>query len=146
MSLLLRVSTMLRASPLLQSVLAPTALRTTPSSRRPVTVSAKAAPAKAEVSKVVVVSKSELVEQVAKKQELSEKEVSRVVNATLEEISNYLVAGDKVQLIGFGTFEQKARAARKGRNPATGADLDIPASKYASFKPSSKFKERLNAK
>ena len=62
------------------------------------------------------------------------------LNAVLTSIADAARKGDKVQLVGFGTFEMKTRAARTGRNPQTGAEMEIPASSTLAFKPSSVFK------
>ena len=87
--------------------------------------------------------KSELVEQVKVKAHLaSKKESERAIDAVFDTIREVLVAGDKIQLIGFGTFEVKERAARRGRNPRTGEEIEIPAS--PSFKPGKTFKDEVN--
>ena len=89
--------------------------------------------------------RSELVEQVKVKANLaSKKEAERAIDAVFDTIKEALVAGDKLQLIGFGTFEVKERAARRGRNPRTGEIIDIPASKHPSFKPGKTFKDEVN--
>lgn len=79
-------------------------------------------------------NKMDLVGSVAEKANLTKKEADRVVNAVLESIEEALAAGDKVQLVGFGTFEVKDRAARTGRNPKTGEEIDIPATRVPAFK------------
>jgi DNA-binding protein HU-beta len=79
-------------------------------------------------------NKSDLVNVVAAETELTKKDVEAVVNATVDAITKALAAGDKVQLIGFGTFEVKERAARTGHNPKTGASIEIAAAKVPSFK------------
>lgn len=76
----------------------------------------------------------DLVGSVAEKANLTKKEADRVVSAVLESIEEALAAGDKVQLVGFGTFEVKDRAARTGRNPKTGEEIDIPATRVPVFK------------
>ena len=88
-------------------------------------------------------NKTELIEIVAKETELTKKKAEAAVNAVLEAITGALVDGDKVQLIGFGTFEVKERAAREGRNPATGATMKIPASKAPAFKAGKAFKDAI---
>jgi DNA-binding protein HU-beta len=80
-------------------------------------------------------NKSELINQVAEIAELSKKDATRAVDAVFEAISNALQNGEKVQLVGFGNFEVRERSARKGRNPQTGEEIDIPASKIPAFKP-----------
>ena len=90
-------------------------------------------------------NRSELVEQVKVKAHLaSKKEAERAIDALFETLKEVLAAGDKIQLIGFGTFEVKERAARRGRNPRTGEEIEIPASKYPSFKPGKTFKDEVN--
>ncbi len=79
-------------------------------------------------------TKTELIAAVAEKAELSKKDAEKAVNATVEAISNSLKDGDKVQLVGFGTFEVRDRAARDGINPATGKTIKIPATKVPAFK------------
>lgn len=79
-------------------------------------------------------NKAELVTAVAKKTGLSKKESEQAVNATFDAITETLVAGEKVQLVGFGAFEVKERGARVGRNPQTKEEITIPASRVASFK------------
>jgi DNA-binding protein HU-beta len=78
--------------------------------------------------------KSELVVQVAEQAGLDRKQSERAVTALFDAITEALKAGDKVQVMGFGTFEVKERAAHQGRNPATGEAIEIPASKTPSFK------------
>jgi nucleoid DNA-binding protein len=68
------------------------------------------------------------------------------VEAILDRISTALVSGDRVELRGFGIFEAKETKARTGRNPSTGATIEIPASRKASFRPSKELKERLSTK
>jgi len=79
-------------------------------------------------------NKTELIQAVAEKAEVSKKEATTVVEATFESITEALQNGEKIQLIGFGTFEVRERAARKGRNPRTKEDIEIPASKVPAFK------------
>lgn len=89
-------------------------------------------------------NKAELVTEVSQKMDTTKKDAEIALNAVLAAIEESLVKGDNVQLIGFGTFEVKARAARKGRNPQTGAEIKIPASKTATFKIGKKLKEKIN--
>ena len=91
-------------------------------------------------------NKSQLVESIAKKTEFTKKDSEKALAAVLETIEKALVKGDKVQLIGFGTFGTKKRAARTGRNPQTGATIKVPASKVVSFAPSSALKAKVNKK
>ena len=79
-------------------------------------------------------NKAELITAVAKKTGLSKKESEQAVNATFDAITETLVAGEKVQLVGFGAFEVKERGARVGRNPQTKKVIEIPATRVASFK------------
>ncbi|MFX3673951.1 MAG: HU family DNA-binding protein [Paenisporosarcina sp.] len=79
-------------------------------------------------------NKTELVNSVAEATELSKKDASKAVDAVFETIQNALAKGDKIQLIGFGNFEVRERAARKGRNPQTGKEIEIAASKVPAFK------------
>ena len=79
-------------------------------------------------------NKAELVDRVAKKTQLTKKDVSAVVDALFETIQEALQAGEKVQVIGFGNFEVRERAARKGRNPQTNEVIEIAASKVPAFK------------
>ena len=79
-------------------------------------------------------NKAELVAAVAEKSGLSKKDSEKAVNAAFETISAALVKGDKVQLLGFGSFETKERNARIGRNPRTKKEIQIPASRVPTFK------------
>lgn len=89
-------------------------------------------------------TKTDLVNVVAAETEVSKKTVETVVNATLEAIQNALKENDKVQLIGFGTFEVKSVAAREGHNPKTGETIQIPESKKVSFSASKVLKDLVN--
>ncbi|MBN3527635.1 HU family DNA-binding protein [Paenibacillus apiarius] len=88
-------------------------------------------------------NKSELISEVAESTELSKKDVTKVVDAVFEAISTALQNGDKVQLVGFGNFEVRERSARKGRNPQTGEEIEIAASKIPAFKPGKALKEGI---
>ena len=79
-------------------------------------------------------NKTELVAAVAAKAELSKKDAEAAVKAVIDSLTEALADGDKVALVGFGTFEVKTRAARTGKNPRTGEAISIPASKVPSFK------------
>lgn len=79
-------------------------------------------------------NKTELINAVAAKAEISKKDAEKAVAAVIGSIEEALIAGDKVQLIGFGTFEVKERAARTGHNPKTGEAIEIAASKIPAFK------------
>ena len=89
-------------------------------------------------------NKSELVASVAEAAELTKKDAEKAVNAVFASVQNALVENDKVQIIGFGTFEVRTRAARKGRNPQTGDTIEIPASKNPVFKAGKALKEAVN--
>ncbi|MDD6382724.1 HU family DNA-binding protein [Mitsuokella sp.] len=90
-------------------------------------------------------NKTELVASVAEKAGLTKKDAEKAVNALLESVQQALVEGDKVQMIGFGTFEVKERAARTGRNPRTNETIEIPASKNPVFKAGKALKDAVNA-
>lgn len=79
-------------------------------------------------------NKTDLVGQVAVKTGMTKKDVEKVVNAFLGTVEGTLKDGNKVQLVGFGTFEVRERKARKGRNPQTGQEINIPATKVPAFK------------
>ncbi|WP_456274223.1 HU family DNA-binding protein [Bacillus sp. AK031] len=88
-------------------------------------------------------NKTELINAVAEAAELSKKDATKAVDAVFDSIQNALANGDKVQLIGFGNFEVRERAARKGRNPQTGEEIEISASKVPAFKPGKALKEAV---
>ena len=88
-------------------------------------------------------NKAELVDRVAKKTQLTKKDVSATVEALVETIQEALKAGEKVQVIGFGNFEVRERAARKGRNPQTGKEIKIKASKVPAFKAGKALKDAV---
>ena len=79
-------------------------------------------------------NKSELIAKIADKAELTKKDAEKALNAFVESVTEALKADDKVVLVGFGSFETKKRAARKGKNPQTGAVIDIPAATVPAFK------------
>ncbi len=79
-------------------------------------------------------NKTDLISAIAEKSNLSKKDSEKALTAAIEAISDALVAGDKVQLVGFGVFEVKSRAARMGRNPKTKEAIKIPESKTPVFK------------
>ena len=89
-------------------------------------------------------NKNELVSAVAKQAELSKKDAGLAVEAVFDTIAKALEKGDKVQLIGFGTFDVSERAAREGRNPRTGETMKIAASKAPRFKAGKALKDRVN--
>ena len=86
-------------------------------------------------------NREELVKEIAKSTKLSQKSVSEVLSATVESIQNTVKKGDKVTLVGFGTFESRRRAARNGRNPQTGKEIKIVAKTVPVFSAGKKFKE-----
>ncbi len=90
-------------------------------------------------------NKTELINVVAKETEMKKKDAEAAVDAVFAAIATALADGEKVQLIGFGTFEAKAQAAREGRNPATGAAITIPACKRPAFSASQALKDKVNA-
>jgi DNA-binding protein HU-beta len=88
-------------------------------------------------------NKSELIAKVAELSELSKKDATKAVESVFEAISDALKGGDKVQLVGFGNFEVRERSARKGRNPQTGQEIEISASKVPAFKPGKALKDGI---
>ena len=88
-------------------------------------------------------NKTELVAAVAEKAGLSNKDAAKAVAAVVDAITDTLKAGDKVALVGFGTFEAKDTEAKQGRNPKTGETITIPAGKRISFKASKNLKEAV---
>lgn len=88
-------------------------------------------------------NKAELVDVVAAKAGLSKKDSERAVNAVIEGIQEALTKGEKVSLIGFGTFEVRERAARKGRNPKTGEEIKIEATRVPMFRAGKLLKDNV---
>lgn len=88
-------------------------------------------------------NKTELISEVSARSGMTKKDIEKVVNAFFTTVEDVLKTGDKVQLIGFGTFEVRERQARKGRNPQTGEEIDIPASKVPAFKPGKSLKDAV---
>lgn len=89
-------------------------------------------------------NKTELIAVVAEKAELSKKDAERAINAFTDTVSEELVKGGKLQIVGFGTFEVSERAAREGRNPKTGEAMPIAASRSPKFKAGKALKDMLN--
>ncbi|MGE5454759.1 MAG: HU family DNA-binding protein [Methylocystaceae bacterium] len=89
-------------------------------------------------------NKADLVGQVAGITGMTKKDTDPIVSALLATVQAALKTGDKVQLVGFGTFEVRNRAARKGRNPQTGKDIQIPASRIPAFKPGKVLKDSVH--
>lgn len=90
-------------------------------------------------------TKIEFVDAVAKETEWTKKDSEEAINAVVKVIANALVTGEKLSIVGFGTFEVAERAAREGRNPQTGESLMIKACKMPKFKPAKALKELINA-
>ena len=89
-------------------------------------------------------NKAELIASVAEQAALSEKDAEKALNAVVDTISTALAEGEKIQLIGFGTFEVRAREARTGKNPRTGEVIEIAASKVPAFKAGRALKDAVN--
>lgn len=88
-------------------------------------------------------NKPELVEAVMEKTDLTKKDATAAVDAVFASITEFMSIGDKVQIIGFGNFEVRERAARKGRNPQTGEEIDIAATTAPAFKPGKALKDAV---
>lgn len=89
-------------------------------------------------------NKTELIERVAESTGKTKKEAGLIIDSVFQTISDALSGGEKVTLIGFGNFEVRDRAARTGRNPQTGEEITIEASKVPAFKPGKQLKEMVN--
>ena len=89
-------------------------------------------------------NKSDLIAALAEKTEFSRKDAEKVLNAFVESVTDSLAKGEKIQLIGFGTFDVKKRPARTARNPRTGAEIKIAASKAPAFKAGKALKDKVN--
>ena len=88
-------------------------------------------------------NRTQLVEKIAEKSELTKKDADKFLSAYLETITEGLKADEKITLVGFGTFEVRERAARTGRNLHTGETIEIDASKYPAFKPGKALKDAI---
>ncbi|WP_424684776.1 HU family DNA-binding protein [Enterococcus sp.] len=88
-------------------------------------------------------NKAELISAVAEKSGLTKKDATAVLVAIIDTVETTLKNGDSVQIMGFGTFEVRERAARKGRNPQTGEEIQIKASKTPAFKPGKQLKDAV---
>lgn len=88
-------------------------------------------------------NKAELISAVAEKSGLTKKDATAVLTAIIDTVESTLKDGDSVQIMGFGTFEVRERAARKGRNPQTGEEIQIQASKTPAFKPGKQLKDAV---
>ncbi len=91
-------------------------------------------------------NKSELIAEVAEKTGITKKDAEAAVKAVTDTITDAMIQGDKVQLVGFGTFEVRERAARFGRDPRTGESMEIAASKAPAFKAGQGLKDAVNGK
>lgn len=89
-------------------------------------------------------NKKQLINNIADNTGISKKDIETILNTALDVITGALADGEKVTLMGFGNFEARDRAARKGRNPATGEEINIPASKNVGFKAGKQLKESVN--
>ncbi len=89
-------------------------------------------------------NKTQLIEVVARETGLKKKEAEASVNAVLAAVTDALVGGEKVQIAGFGTFDVKTRDKRIGRNPATGASIEIPSAKHPTFTAGKSLKDAVN--
>ncbi|KXZ46353.1 hypothetical protein GPECTOR_44g31 [Gonium pectorale] len=92
------------------------------------------------------VGKAALVEAIAKEAELTKEQATKAFDALIGSIEDALIAGERVTIVGFGSFERKDRAERNGRNPSTGEAMVIPAQKTATFKVSPALKDTINGK
>ena len=93
---------------------------------------------------VMIMNRNELIASMAEKSGLSKKDVGTALDAFTAAVQETFKSGDKVQLVGFGTFEVKERAARTGKNPRTGKTVEIPAAKVPVFKAGKALKDALN--
>ena len=91
----------------------------------------------------IKMTKAELIAKIAEEAALSKKDAEKALNATIASITDALKKGDKISLVGFGTFETRKRAARKGKNPQTGKEISIPATTTPAFKAGKAFKEAV---
>ncbi|WP_263971574.1 HU family DNA-binding protein [Leptolyngbya ohadii] len=91
----------------------------------------------------IPMNKGELVDQIAEKANVTKKEADAILSAAVESIMEAVAEGDKVTLVGFGTFERRDRQAREGRNPQTGQTISIPASKVPAFSAGKGFKDAV---
>lgn len=90
-------------------------------------------------------NKKELIDAIANKTGFAKKDTDKFLNAFIGAVEDTLTAGDKVALVGFGTFKVVERAARKGRNPQTRQEITIPASKVPGFKAGSELRKKVNS-
>ena len=90
-------------------------------------------------------NKTELIAEIAERAEISKKDAEKALKALTDVVADELVKGEKIQLVGFGTFEVSERAAREGRNPKSGEPMRIQASKSPKFKAGKALKDMVNA-
>ena len=90
------------------------------------------------------ISKKQLVDQIAAKPDATKTDINTILDAYIDVVKSNVAEGNKVQLVGFGAFELRHRAARKGRNPQTGKEIEIAASNVPAFKPGKSFKDEVN--
>lgn len=89
-------------------------------------------------------NKTEFIARIAEAVDISKQEATAAVDAVFNTISDELAAGNNVQIVGFGNFEVRERSARKGRNPQTGEEIEIAATKLPAFKPGKPLKDKIN--
>lgn len=89
-------------------------------------------------------NKKDLVQKIAETNELTKQQATDVLDTVLDSIGDAITAGDKVQLLGFGTFEKRERPARTARNPRTGENIEIAAASVPAFKPGKALKDKVN--
>lgn len=89
-------------------------------------------------------NKKDLVQKIAETNELTKQQAADVLDTVLDSIGDAIAAGDKVQLLGFGTFEKRERPARIARNPRTGENIEIAAASVPAFKPGKALKDKVN--
>ena len=90
------------------------------------------------------ISKKQLVDQIAAKTDATKTDINTILDAYIDVVKSNVAEGNKVQSVGFGAFELRHRAARKGRNPQTGKEIEIAASNVPAFKPGKSFKDEVN--
>lgn len=90
------------------------------------------------------ISKKQLVDQIAAKTDATKTDINTILDAYIDVVKSNVAEGNKVQLVGFGAFELRHRAARKGRNPQTSKEIEIAASNVPAFKPGKSFKDEVN--
>ena len=93
----------------------------------------------------MVVNKTDLIKKMAEDAGITERDARKALESFTTSVEKALKCGDKVQIVGWGTFSVKERAARKGRNPATGAEIMIPASKFPVFKAGKQLKDSVKS-